>query len=68
MSTRTPSSNPFDEEMAARNKRVRTSAVEEPVNEVDNSSEAEFMLHNRRLIKKNDLARRFRIKTQAPAK
>lgn len=54
--------------MGARNTRVRTAAAEEEVEDrdggYDGASEAEYLHHNRRMIKKSEQSRRFRIKTQ----
>lgn len=70
MSTR-PSAKIFEDEMLYRNKRVKTTVADDSVNEAedkeayyDGHSEADFLQYNRKLTKKNDLARRFRIKTQ----
>jgi uncharacterized protein YfbU (UPF0304 family) len=67
MSTK-PSLRVFEEEMGARNTRVRTAAAEEEVDDrdggYDGASEAEYLHHNRRMIKKSEQSRRFRIKTQ----
>lgn len=57
--------------MRTRNKRVKTSVMEESgegeereaLN--DGVSEADYLQYNRRATKKNDQSRRFRIKTQA---
>lgn len=47
---------------------MRTAAAEEDVEDrdggYDGASEAEYLHYNRRLIKKNEQSRRFRIKTQ----
>ena len=67
MSTR-PGTRVFEEEMGCRNTRVKTTAGEEEVedreNGYDGASEADYLHHNRRMIKKNEQSRRFRIKTQ----
>lgn len=69
MSTR-PSAKIFEDEMLSRNKRVKTTAVDDSNVEderdafYDGNSEAEFLHYNRRVTKKNDYNRRFRIKTQ----
>jgi len=74
MSTK-PSVKTFDDEMVVRNNRVRTSALDDSVNDgderevgYDGVSEADYLQYNRRATKKNDQSRRFRIKTQAQLK
>ena len=57
--------------MMIRNNRVKTAAVEDPADIddrdafYDGASEADYLQHNRRAVKKNEQSRRFRIKTQA---
>jgi hypothetical protein len=56
--------------MLIRNNRVRTAMIEDSVVDgedglYDGASEADYLQHNRRAIKKNEQTRRFRIKTQA---
>ena len=72
MSTR-PVSKVFDDEMLVRNKRVKTTVLDEYSQVVegedrdgvyDGASEADYLQYNRRVTKKNDQSRRFRIKTQ----
>lgn len=70
MSTR-PSNKILDDDMIVRNKRVKTSAMDDSANDpdereafYDGNSEADYLQYNRRLTKKNDIHRRFRIKTQ----
>ncbi len=54
-----------------RNNRVKTAAVEDSADMddrdafYDGASEADYLQHNRRAVKKNEQSRRFRIKTQA---
>lgn len=58
--------------MVNRNRRVKTTIAEEGGEGegedreafYDGNSEAEFLHYNRRVTKKNDIHRRFRIKTQ----
>jgi hypothetical protein len=63
----------FDDDMIVRNKRVKTTAaMDDSIIDADDkeayydgNSEADYLQHNRRVTKKNDQSRRFRIKTQA---
>ena len=72
MSTK-PSAKVFEEEMLVRNRRIKTTAaMDDSLMEADDkeafydgNSEIEFLQYNRRVTKKNDQSRRFRIKTQA---
>ena len=57
--------------MVVRNNRVKTATVEDSGDMddrdafYDGASEADYLQHNRRAVKKNEQSRRFRIKTQA---
>ena len=61
----------FDDDMVIRNRRVKTMVADDSLAEADDreayydgTSEADFLQYNRRVTKKNDQSRRFRIKTQ----
>ena len=68
-----PTGKIFDDDMLIRNRRIKTTAaIEDSLIEADDkeafydgNSEAEYLQYNRRVTKKNDQSRRFRIKTQA---
>ena len=63
----------FNDDMIVRNRRIKTSAAlddslldaDDKEAYYDGHSEADFLHYNRRVTKKNDQSRRFRIKTQA---
>ena len=63
----------FNDDMIVRNRRIKTmAAVDDSLLEADEReayydghSEADYLQYNRRVTKKNDQSRRFRIKTQA---
>ena len=62
----------FDDDMVVRNRRVKTTVADDSLAEADDreayydgTSEADYLQYNRRVTKKNDQTRRFRIKTQA---
>ena len=62
-----PTAKVFQDDMQMRNNRVRTTLDDSLVDEdggYDGASEADYLQHNRRAIKKNEQNRRFRIKTQ----
>ena len=68
-----PTGKIFEDEMLMRNRRIKTTAaIEDSLIEADDkqafydgNSEADYLQYNRRVTKKNDQSRRFRIKTQA---
>ena len=71
MSTK-PNAKIFNDDMIVRNKRIKTQVIEESTIEADDkeayydgNSEADYLQYNRRVTKKNDQSKRFRIKTQA---
>ena len=63
----------FNDDMIVRNRRIKTTAaLEDSLLDADDKeayydghSEADYLQYNRRVTKKNDQSRRFRIKTQA---
>ena len=73
MSTK-PVIKDFDVDMLVRNQRVKTTVMEEYPQQqgdgddrdgiYDGASQADYLHYNRRVTKKNDQNRRFRIKTQ----
>lgn len=66
-----PIGNIFEDSLLNRNKRIKTSINDDSMLDADDKdafydghSEADYLQYNRRVTKKNDQSRRFRIKTQ----
>jgi hypothetical protein len=66
-----PIGNIFEDSLLNRNKRIKTSINDDSLLDADDKdafydghSEADYLQYNRRVTKKNDQSRRFRIKTQ----
>lgn len=66
-----PIGNIFEDNFVSRNKRIKTSINDDSLIDADDKdafydghSEADYLQYNRRVTKKNDQSRRFRIKTQ----
>ena len=66
-----PIGNIFEDSLLNRNKRIKTSINDDSMLDADDKdafydghSEADYLQYNRRVTKKNDQSRPFRIKTQ----